>query len=220
MRAGQDSIETDWTPPFDQPACLRSRKCKTVKPNDARTRRLLGYVELGMEINKILENVHNLFGVDIFVLIKKEFVRRNSPEEGMRVLGRTPDWERFPDAVLSTQAQHELSAALVEQLKHINFGSASSSMEMSCSGHPCRVILLPLFDVAGDRILKGLAHVLEQTVRRNVDPDISRHAPLYLLYPLSSVSRTLRRRSAFRKGFARNSTSLSRTPFPCMMSAV
>lgn len=119
---------------------------------DAHTHRLLGYVELGMEIDKILENVHSLFGLDVFVLIKKEFVQRKSWEEGMRVMGRTPDWDRFPHAVLSVQAQHELPAALAEQFAKASPSSNSVSMEMTCNGHSCRAMLLPLTDVTGRKV--------------------------------------------------------------------
>lgn len=118
------------------------------------THRLIGYVELGIEIDKVLENIHNLFGLDVYIFIKKEFLQRNSWEEGMRMLGRIPDWDSFPDAVLNAQAPHDLPAVLARQFAQTGFSSHPSSTSMTCNGNPCQAMTLPLTDVSGRNVAR------------------------------------------------------------------
>lgn len=119
---------------------------------DSRTHRLIGYVELGMEVDRVLENIHNLFGLEIYVLIQKEFLQRKSWEDGMRTLGRTPEWERFPNAVISIQGPHELAPELADLFSHTDFSATSFSRELLCGGHPCQAIVVPLSDVSGRKV--------------------------------------------------------------------
>ena len=62
---------------------------------------LIGYVELGKEIEDILTRVHREPGVELAVVIPKSNLDRTEWEAGMRMLGRTADWARFPKYVLS-----------------------------------------------------------------------------------------------------------------------
>ncbi|MDH4284765.1 MAG: diguanylate cyclase [Gallionellaceae bacterium] len=135
--------------------------------HEARTQRLIGYVELGMEIDKVLENIHNLFGLDVYVFVKKEFLQRNAWEDGMRMLGRTPDWDGFPDAVLNTQAPHELPVVLSRQLAQAGFSSKPSSTSMVCNGKPCQALMLPLTDISGRNVAQMV--LLADTSQQETD---------------------------------------------------
>ncbi len=70
---------------------------------DQKNRRLIGYVEIGIEIDRVLQQLRDFFGVDVFVLIRKEHLDRKKWEDGMRSLARTPNWERYPAVVLGSQ---------------------------------------------------------------------------------------------------------------------
>lgn len=79
---------------------------------DAERHRLLGYVELGMEIDHILQGMQPYLDTPVFALISKAFLRRDDWEAGMKMLGRMAEWERFPDAVLSAQAAQAMPPPL------------------------------------------------------------------------------------------------------------
>lgn len=83
---------------------------------EEKTGRLLGYVELGMEIDHVIEHIRRVLGVDLYVLIDKQFLKRKDWEDGMRSLGRTPDWERFPGIVVSLHGGQAIPPALAERL--------------------------------------------------------------------------------------------------------
>jgi histidine kinase family protein len=60
---------------------------------------LIGYIELGKEIEDILSVLHGSPDVELSVNIKKEFLDRGKWESGMTMLKRNSDWERCPDNV-------------------------------------------------------------------------------------------------------------------------
>ena len=66
-------------------------------------KQLLGYVELGEEIEHITHKLHDMFGVEIFILIEKKNLDRENWETGMKMLGRKFDWNRFPSVVITYQ---------------------------------------------------------------------------------------------------------------------
>jgi signal transduction histidine kinase len=66
-------------------------------------KQLLGYVELGEEIEHITHKLHTMFGVEIFILIEKKNLDRENWETGMKMLGRKFDWNQFPSVVITYQ---------------------------------------------------------------------------------------------------------------------
>jgi len=110
--------------------------------------RLIGYVELGMEIDHVMEMVQKFAGVPVFVLVSKKYLKREDWEAGMRMLGRTPKWDRFPDAVLSTQAAETMPAALVARLSG-GLPAEASVLEATQARTIYRAAFLPLVDASG-----------------------------------------------------------------------
>jgi hypothetical protein len=66
---------------------------------DEHTHQLIGYVELGMEIDLVLNKLEDFFGVQVFTVVFKTFLQRDKWEAGMRALGRAPHWDRFAKVV-------------------------------------------------------------------------------------------------------------------------
>ena len=58
---------------------------------------LVGYVELGKEIEDVLQSLHQKSGKEIAVVIRKEYLSRPAWEEGMKMLGRKGDWGQLDD---------------------------------------------------------------------------------------------------------------------------
>lgn len=88
---------------------------------DKNTHKLIGYVELGIEIDHVLDKLQHLFNVQVYTLINKEFLEREKWESGMRSLKLTPHWDRFLNVVESKLAInhmdiHEMPLSLAELL--------------------------------------------------------------------------------------------------------
>ncbi len=69
---------------------------------------LLGYVELGKEIEDVLTSLHQRSGSHLALIIQKERLQRQQWEEGMHYLGREADWDRLPGSVIIFSTQDRL----------------------------------------------------------------------------------------------------------------
>ena len=61
---------------------------------------LVGYLELGKEIDHIAPTIKQTVGVDLIFIIEKQFLKRKNWEEGLKMLGRSGDWDLIPDSVI------------------------------------------------------------------------------------------------------------------------
>ena len=126
--------------------------------------RLIGYVELGMEIDHILQGMQNFLDAQVFALISKEFLRRDTWEAGMKMLGRTPEWERFPGVVLSAQTVQALPSAVTVKLAEEGLprGPDAVLLEAVQDRTAYRLALSPLRDAAG-RTVGQMAMLIDVT---------------------------------------------------------
>jgi hypothetical protein len=64
---------------------------------------LIGYVELGEEIDHIIHELQIALDMEFYLVIEKKFLDRENWEAGLRMLGREGDWDRFPSVVMIDQ---------------------------------------------------------------------------------------------------------------------
>jgi diguanylate cyclase (GGDEF)-like protein len=115
---------------------------------DQQTQNLIGYVELGMEVDHVINKLRDFFGVQVFTIIKKEFLDRDKWEDGMLTLGRTPQWDRFPNEVASEQSMHTIPPLLAERLASGEVIADNNIIDLTYQGLSYRVTVLPLYDAA------------------------------------------------------------------------
>jgi PAS domain S-box-containing protein len=116
--------------------------------------RLVGYVELGKEIEDILQTIDAQSDNQLAVVIGKEHLYRQTWEDGMRMLGRLPDWDRLSHNVVIYASQGRLPdifAPWADQTagKQANY---ETSREIAFDGKDWRVSATPLQDVSGKRV--------------------------------------------------------------------
>lgn len=66
---------------------------------------LIGYLELGKEIEDLLLRLNQRLGVELAVTIRKQKLDRQQWEAGMKMLGREADWDRYKNEVLIYHSQ-------------------------------------------------------------------------------------------------------------------
>ncbi|MCP5064176.1 MAG: PAS domain S-box protein, partial [Ignavibacteriae bacterium] len=81
--------------------------------------KLEGYVELGEEIEHITEQLHTIFDIDLFILYKKQFIVKQKYENGMKLLNRKLDWDKYKDWVLIYQT-HDWVPEIISQYNDEN----------------------------------------------------------------------------------------------------
>jgi len=113
---------------------------------------LLGFVELGMEIEHVLRKVQHTGDAKTYVLINKQFLDRKEWEAGMRTLGRQPDWDQFPDVVLNNQAAESIPKELLRGLHESLVAGHKVMQTMGAGAAAYRAEFLPLKDAAGKNV--------------------------------------------------------------------
>ena len=62
--------------------------------------KLIGYVELGEEIEHITGDLQEIMNVDVVAVIDKSFVNRAGWQQGQTMLGREDNWDLLEDGVI------------------------------------------------------------------------------------------------------------------------
>ena len=110
---------------------------------------LIGYLELGKEIEDILENIHQYLNVELAVVIKKKFLKQEKWESGMKMLGREGNWNRYTEEVLI----YSTLLCLPGQIETFINGSShvhnTSSVIKSSDGKTWHFFTTPLSDAGG-----------------------------------------------------------------------
>jgi len=119
---------------------------------EEQTQTLLGYVELGMEVDQTIDSIRNLFGLDIFVLINKQNLDQASWEDGMRTFGKKPNWEHLPQTVISMHGNQLLPKALSTHIRKTDFNKLTSAFKVELDQENQYAIFQPLQDVSGQTI--------------------------------------------------------------------
>ena len=134
---------------------------------------LAGYLELGIEIGHITLEMKEMLGVEIFFTIDKSYLNHSNWEQGLKILGRTGDWEMFDSFVLiktsTSQVPQELKrhiSSYAEDRHH------TSIVRMSLGGRSYRGQFLPLIDApgrdVGDIVVLGDVTAAEAAMRTSI----------------------------------------------------
>ena len=115
---------------------------------------LIGYVELGKEIEDTLQTLHARSGIQIALTLYKKHLDRQTWEDGMRLLGRQADWDRLSDQVVSYASQGRLPEAFAfwtqssigESRRRITDG------KIAWNGKDWRISSTPVQDASGNEV--------------------------------------------------------------------
>lgn len=112
---------------------------------------LIGYIELGQEIDPILRELKEITTIDFVVALNKAFLERDSWEVGMQMMGRTADWELLQDSVVidkTLEMDSKTTAGLIADEKL----HRAQGVVAKVDGRTYRGRGFPLEDVAGNTV--------------------------------------------------------------------
>lgn len=115
--------------------------------------RLIGYVELAKEIHFVIEEIRQILGLDLAILIYKKYLERENWEAGPDRLGgwEREEWDRFGDTVIVSRTMEKVPAGLAEILASGQHSKVIPT-QMKEDGKILNAAFLPLFDIVGDEI--------------------------------------------------------------------
>ncbi len=117
--------------------------------------KLVGYLELGKEIEELLQILPGQSGQQVAVTIRKQLLERAAWEEGMRLLGREANWDRMSRSVLvyASQGQFADVFTAIADRDSVSVGPREGIVgEISHGGMDWRASALPLKDASGKEI--------------------------------------------------------------------
>ncbi|TAN74753.1 MAG: PAS domain S-box protein, partial [Magnetospirillum sp.] len=121
--------------------------------------RLLGYVELGKEIDGIARDMAETLRTGFAVFIDKSALDRDSWEAGMRMLGRNRRWDQYGSVVLVDEVSGTIPdeglTLFTNGLEHPG-GLARFGGIFAIGQHRIGLTALPLTDAAGRRVASML----------------------------------------------------------------
>ncbi|MCW9004806.1 MAG: EAL domain-containing protein [Gammaproteobacteria bacterium] len=125
--------------------------------------KLLGYMELGEEIDSLINKIHTAFDIDLIITIEKIHLKRNEWEAGMRMLGRNSDWDRLDDSVIVSSTLLKSTSVVSEILnRKIN----NNIIEINWNEQNHWASFIDLKD-AGKKIVGKMITLRDMTDRKN-----------------------------------------------------
>ncbi|MCP4693767.1 MAG: PAS domain S-box protein [Desulfobacterales bacterium] len=113
---------------------------------------LIGYLELGKEIEDILAGLHKGQGVEAAVVIFKSALDRTRWEAGMAMLGRGADWDRYRNKVIIYSSMPRLPSGCDRFIMGKGHAHNDATRETTFGGKQWRVMVSPLDDVSGAEV--------------------------------------------------------------------
>lgn len=110
---------------------------------------IVGYIELGEEIEHITEDVSKTLGTNVLVAVRKNFLEKDKWEQGLQIMGRAGHWQDLEHAVIVDRAGSEWSTGVLESVKK-SLNSDDVFISISSDGNIYGVGFAPLLD-AGNR---------------------------------------------------------------------
>ena len=133
-----------------------------VKPwYEGNTHRLIGYVELGMEVDTTIDSLRSLLELDVFVLVNKRYLERNGWEEGLQTFDHKANWDRFRQVVLAINSNHTIPTALSTLINALDFNTPVPHITHQHMASSQRAIFIPFKDVFGRPI--GCMAIIKDT---------------------------------------------------------
>lgn len=78
--------------------------------------KLTGYIELGQEIDNLIQNMYTMFDAEFFLLVDKQHLAQRDWEAGMKMMGRAYDWNTLSSSVLTSQSMPNAPVSLLNQI--------------------------------------------------------------------------------------------------------
>jgi len=123
---------------------------------------LIGYTELGEDLNSVATDLGRLFGVQGHLLLYKRYLRREDWEARTPRNEQSDAWDRFPSVVVASQAKTALPAALTPHISRVTHDVPTGTTEINVGGRTYIAGFVPFKDVL-EREIGQLALVRDIT---------------------------------------------------------
>jgi len=114
--------------------------------------KLVGYIELGKEIDSIFKSLQETLNLDLVAVIDKQYLKQKQWEGGMRMLGHDFNWDEFPDTATIARTLSTLPSGLHHYLSLPSQSQTAASMQLNFKDHYYLASFIPLLEASGRRV--------------------------------------------------------------------
>jgi signal transduction histidine kinase len=111
--------------------------------------RLIGYVELGVEFEDIVQRLHGLLNIDFVIAVYKQFLDRDQWNRALKTYARQASWDQFPTTVVMDKTIETIPLPVTTYLADIRPGTGGINRGASWDDRDFQLVFLPLADVSG-----------------------------------------------------------------------
>ncbi len=111
--------------------------------------KLIGYLELGKEVDGFMPTLSNILGVEVLMLVETSCLDRGKWEEGQRLMGRKGDWNELPNHVVVGRTLAGIPKGLADNL-NIGHEREEGFFGLTYDGRHFRAGITPLFVASGE----------------------------------------------------------------------
>lgn len=113
--------------------------------------KLLGYLELGKEVDGFMPTLSSILGVEILMLVETGRLDRGKWEEGQRLMGRKGDWNELPRHIVVGRTISGVPPELVGDLTNGKEGDGEF-FNLTYGNRHYRAGITPLFVASGEEV--------------------------------------------------------------------
>ncbi|MEJ2380666.1 MAG: diguanylate cyclase [Gammaproteobacteria bacterium] len=132
---------------------------RLVSPWRDRAGRLLGYVELALDIDRITSQLANLVHGRLVVVMPKAMLVQAAGPAQVQQLRALPQWNRFRHLLLAKGDDGPLPPALETFLMRARLPADTTVVSIPRGGNPERALFVPITDTSGRRVADLVALV-------------------------------------------------------------
>lgn len=117
--------------------------------------RLIGYIELGEEIEHIAPEIKRITGNDFITIIEKTHLQKAKWEEGLRTMGRKAEWNQLSRFAIIEDTFKHWPPKLIDFINQPQFGASDDnnrSLRFSVNSRQYHTLTLPLFDIGNQQL--------------------------------------------------------------------
>jgi PAS domain S-box-containing protein len=116
--------------------------------------KLVGYVELGKEIEDVLTSLCDVTKSEFAIVINKDFLVRQNWETGMKMLGRQGDWDRHPNGAVIYSTAGRILGSASSWVDHVlgSYSQGKKEYEYPFEGRSWQISTIPIEDVSGTNV--------------------------------------------------------------------
>ncbi len=114
--------------------------------------RLVGYLELGEEIDHLVRTIRNTLDVELIVVMDKSLLDQSRWEASMRRLGREPQWDASDHVAVIDHTLDVLPVGLGARLSQLGENARNHLFRCKVGGRTYRGGTTPLFDASNHAV--------------------------------------------------------------------